>query len=263
MPESDTNHWFDDRCARAFWDQRQAVPYQELLADTARYLEPASGQVWLDLGCGGGQLTALLWKLSGGQLARITSADCAAVNAAAIDRLSRSLDPRPTPGQIAFQQLDLSAGLPGFADHSVDGVVSGLALSYAESRDPKTGKYNDDAYQRIFAEIFRVLKPGGQLVFSVNVPQPRFWRILWRSLGGAWKFSKAGKLLLNALRMQSYGGWLKREADRGRFHFLPIEELSTHLTRHGFTNLEHRISYAEQAYVVRVSKPAGVQVKVA
>jgi ubiquinone/menaquinone biosynthesis C-methylase UbiE len=75
------NHWFDDRCARAFWDQRQALPYRELLRDTAAWLDPRPGEHWLDLGCGCGQLTAQLWQRSGGGLARVVAVDCAAASA--------------------------------------------------------------------------------------------------------------------------------------------------------------------------------------
>ena len=41
----------------------------------------------LDLGCGGGQLTAQLWRLSGGHIGRIVAMDCAAANAEALERL--------------------------------------------------------------------------------------------------------------------------------------------------------------------------------
>jgi SAM-dependent methyltransferase len=255
VPETERNHWFDERCARAFWDQHQARPYQEMIRDIGRQLEPTPGQTWLDLGCGCGQLTALLWSLSDGSLARIVAADCAAVNAQAIDRLYRKLTPTPAHGQLAFQQLDFSQGLPGLSDNSFDGVVSGLALSYAESRDPVTQRYTCAAYDRVFAEIFRVLRPGGRLVFSVNVPEPNFWRILWKSLN-PFKITRPGRTLMNALRMQRYGTWLKREARRGRFHFLPIEDLRRRLEQVGYRQPWHQLSYARQAYVIRVFKPA-------
>ena len=253
-----TNHWLDDDCARAFWDQHKAAPYQELLRDTGRLLDPAPGERWLDLGCGGGQLTALLWRRSGGRLGGITALDCAAVNASALDRLRQRLTPPARPEQVRFLQGNFSDGLGQFADASFDGVVSGLALSYAEARDPVTGRYTDAAYNRALAEIQRVLKPGGRFVFSVNVPRPRFWRIFWKSLGIAFRLSKPGRVLVNGLRMQRYGRWLCREAEEGRFHFLPLPEIVARLQRTGFANITTQLSYAGQAYLLSARTAAAL-----
>jgi ubiquinone/menaquinone biosynthesis C-methylase UbiE len=258
MANHDPNHWLDENCARAFWDQRQALPYQELLSDTVRWLQPASGERWLDLGCGRGELTGALWSASKGQVAEIVSVDCNAVNAEALARLRRRLTPAPGPEQLRFLTGNFSDGLQQFSDGQFDGIVSGLAISYAESRDPVTGEYTDVAYQRLLAEMYRVLKPGGRLVFSVNVPRPRFWRIFWKSLSLALSVSKPGRVLLNSLSMLRYGRWLRREAARGRFHYLPIGEIAERLQQVGFSDFDHRLSFAEQAYVVRVHKPAQV-----
>ena len=48
--------------------------------------------------------------------------------------------------------------------------------------------------------------------------------------------------------MQRYGGWLKREARKGRFHFFPLGELLRRLGEAGFGPVEHRRSDAGQAY---------------
>lgn len=253
---SEINHWFDDKCARAFWDQHRALPYQELLEDTARWLRPQAGERWLDLGCGGGQLTTCLWQQSQGTLAEVVAVDAAAVNATAIDKLRGKLTPPPTAEQLRFAQGDFSKGLPQLRDSYFDGIVSGLAISYAEHRDPATGRYTDAAYNRLLGELYRVLKPGGRLVFSVNVPRPRFWRIFWKSLRLAPRLSKPGRVLWNALKMQSYGRWLCREAKRGRFHFYPVEDIVRRLELHGFTGIKHHLSYADQAYVIHADRPA-------
>jgi SAM-dependent methyltransferase len=250
MSTQDKNYWLDEKCARAFWDQKVALPYQELLQDTARWLEVGRGERWLDLGCGGGQLTALLWHKSGGHVKEIVSQDCNPANADAIAKLARHLTPPAGPGRIRFVPANFSVGLPHLADRSFDGIVSGLAISYAESRDPRTGKYTDEAYNRLLAEMARILRPGGQLVFSVNVPQVRFWPIFWKSLKQAFRISKPGRALLNGLKMQFYGRWLRREAKRGRFHYLPVEEIQARLQKVGFTDLKFRLSYAGQAYVI-------------
>src|SRR5947209_14543781 len=120
MAKAGKNYWFDDRCARAFRDQRQALPYRELLRDTATWLDPQPGEHWLDLGCGSGQLSAQLWNRSAARLARITASDCAAANADAIERLRRKLVPAPASDQLIFRLADFSQGLPHFATASFD-----------------------------------------------------------------------------------------------------------------------------------------------
>jgi SAM-dependent methyltransferase len=257
------NHWFDGRCARAFWDQRKALPYQELLNDTVALLDVRAGERWLDLGCGGGALTAELWRHSRGQVGQIVASDCSSTNNEAIAKLREKLSPRPAASQLIFHVGDFSRGLPDWESASFDGIVSGLAISYAESRDPHTGRYTDAAYNGLLAELFRVLKPGGRLVFSVNVPEPRFWKILWRSLWRGFRMSHARRAFMNALKMQSYGRWLKRAAREGRFHFLPLPELLARLERFSFAVAAHRTSYAGQAYVIRAEKRAAVQTRAA
>ena len=75
-----TNYWPRSSCAKAFWTQHELPAYQELLAVTVDWMDPHPGERWLDLGCGGGQLTRCLWEKSGGSLAEVVATDCAAAN---------------------------------------------------------------------------------------------------------------------------------------------------------------------------------------
>ena len=257
----ETNRWFCDETAQAFWDQHHALPYRELLSDTVNWCEPGMDEAWLDLGCGGGHLTAGLWLSSRGTVSRIQAADCAAINAQAIEKLTTKMQPAPKADQISFTTVDFSKGLPHFEDAVFDGIVSGLSISYAESLDLKTHRYTDDAYTRLYHEMHRVLKPGGKLVFSVNVPNPDFWKIVWKSLGKGLKLGKPIRTLHNVISMQRHGAWLKRESRRGRFHFVPLAGILQRLHQAGFVRWESKLSYADQAYLVRAWKPLATEVR--
>ncbi len=249
------NHWPDSTCARAFWGQQEIPPYKRLLADTIAWLDPKPGEDWLDLGCGCGRLTQGLWTRSQGTLARAVASDCAAINERAIAKLRADLQPGPTEEQLSFVHLDFSNGLPVWDDATFDGVVSGLAIQYAEHYSEERGCWTTDAYDRLLSEVFRVLRPGGRFVFSVNVPEPGWRRVALQSIHGVLRSRHPGRYLKNSLRLIRYGHWLTREARRGRFHYLPIDTIVEKLGTAGFNSIAHRLTYACQAYLVRCVKP--------
>jgi SAM-dependent methyltransferase len=229
--------------------------YQELLEHTVAWLEPRAGEHWLDLGCGCGQLSQALWQSSHGQIAEVIGLDCAAANAEAYEKLRGKLNPPATEAQVRFVPGDLSHGLASWPKGAFDGVVSGLAIQYAESFSTENGCWTTAAYDQVLGDVFSLLRPGGRFVFSVNVPGPSWGWVAWKSLGGVLRSRRFFKFLKHSWRLYSYGGWLKREARRGRFHYLPIASILDKLARAGYVGLEHRLSYAKQAYVIRAWKP--------
>lgn len=251
MPPTSANYWHDARCARAFWSQGELPAYQELLTDTIDWTEPQPGESWLDLGCGGGRLTRALWRKGGGKLAGIVALDCAEANEAALVRIAAEAG----TDRIHFRHADLSRGLPGFTDGSLDGVVSGLAIQYAEHFCEARGQWTREAYDRILGEVFRVLRPGRWFVFSVNVPEPAWLNLSLSGVLAACRSGRPVKFLKNSVRMLRYGGWLKQEARRGRFHYLPEEAVRAGLEAAGFGHIGSRLSYRGLAYVFRARKP--------
>jgi SAM-dependent methyltransferase len=252
-PSPSVNHWPDAKCAKAFWGQHELPPYLRLLADTADCLDPGAGERWLDLGCGCGQLTKTLWEKSHGELAEAAALDCAAVNKRVIERLRGEVQP-PADERMHFIHADFSAGLARWEDGRFDGVVSGLAIQYAESFSKDTGRWTTDAYDHLLREVRRVLKGSGRFVFSVNVPDPAWARVGLHSFSGVFRSPKPGRYLRNMLRMYRYGRWLTQESRKGRFHYLPIQAIVSRLTAAGFVGIEHRLTYCNQAYLVRCRK---------
>jgi ubiquinone/menaquinone biosynthesis C-methylase UbiE len=255
MSVAHVNYWPDSKCARAFWGQQEIPPYRRLLADTARWLEPCAGDRWLDLGCGCGQLTKVLWEKTGGRIGQITSLDVAAENEIAINRMRRNLTPPDEDGRIQFCCGNISEGLASWPDQSVDGVVSGLAIQYAESYSEALGRFTTEAYDRLLREVCRVLRPARTFVFSVNVPEPGWGTVALHSALGVFRADRPLRYLGRSLRMMRYGRWLKREARTGRFHFLPDHVIRRKLLSAGFTEVDHCLTYAGQAYVFRCRRP--------
>jgi ubiquinone/menaquinone biosynthesis C-methylase UbiE len=249
-----TNLWPSDKCAKAFWAQQDALPYQQLLRDTVDWAHPGAGERWLDLGCGGGPISRALWEKTGGTIGGIVGLDCAGVNAVSYRRLRETLTPAE-PDRIQFIHSDFSDGLDLFADNSFDNAVSGLSMSYAEDYDSAAGRWTTAAYDHLLGELRRVIRPGGRLVFSVNVPEPSWGRVAWHSMPGLLRTGHTLQFLKRSWRMLRYGAWLKREARTGRFHYFPAGEVTRRLAGAGFVSIAHRMSYCDQAYIFRAMKP--------
>jgi ubiquinone/menaquinone biosynthesis C-methylase UbiE len=249
------NYWPDTKCARAFWSQQEVPPYRRLLADTTAWLDPRPGERWLDLGCGSGQLTRALWEASEGTLSQIVALDCAASNERSISKVRNLVRPTPAPGQMRFVHGNFSHGLGEWEDGWFDGAVSGLAIQYAESYSEELGGWTTDAYDHLLTEVWRVLRGGGHFVFSVNVPEPAWYKIALHGAHGFFTARRPLRYVKNAFRMLRYGSWLKREARRGRFHYLPVPTICEKLTAAGFVAIEHRVTFAGQAYLFRCRRP--------
>lgn len=253
MSSRTANYWPDSKCAKAFWGQNELLPYQELFADTVAWLEPRPDESWLDLGCGAGRLSRAIWNETAGQVREVIGLDCAAANGAVYDRFRASLAPGARD-RFQFVAADFSDGLAAWPSHRFNGVVSGLAISYAESYSESESRWTQAAYDRILQEVHRILTPGGRFVFSVNVPNPAWGTVARAALRNLFRNKRPQIFLLKAWRMWRYGGWLKREARRGRFHYLPLEDIEQKLMAFGFRSIESRLSFANQAYLIRARK---------
>jgi ubiquinone/menaquinone biosynthesis C-methylase UbiE len=249
------NYWPDSACARAFWGQQELPPYQQLLADTSAWLLPRAGERWLDLGCGCGKLTEALWQNSNGTVGEIVGLDCAGDNALAFQQLRSRVRPNDADERIRFVHADFSSGLRSWEGGRFDGIVSGLAIQYAESYSQELRQWTTHAYDRLLADVHRLLRAGGSFVFSVNVPEPSFFKVALYSIWGAFDARRTVRYTERAFRMWRYGAWLKQEARKGRFHYLPLPTVIRKLKDCGFADIDHRLTFAGTAYLIRCRKP--------
>ena len=127
-----------DRLPDVVWESSAAV------GNPFKLGEIGSGQTVLDIGCGAGA-DACVAALNVGNTGKVVGVDCtpAMIDKARKNARHAALD------NIEFHEADI-ANLP-IADNSVDVVISNGAINLSENKD------------KVFQELFRVLKPGGRL----------------------------------------------------------------------------------------------------
>jgi SAM-dependent methyltransferase len=118
---------------------------------TLSLLPPVEGTCVLDAGCGPGVYAE--WLVERG--AEVVALDVSPT----MIRLARER----VGGRVRLVQADLGCDLDFLADRSFDLVLSALALDYV--RD----------WASVFKEFFRVLRPGGHLVFSSAHPFDEYY----------------------------------------------------------------------------------------
>ncbi|MDD2534601.1 MAG: methyltransferase domain-containing protein, partial [Eubacteriales bacterium] len=116
------------------------------------FLNIKLGETILDLGCGRGRETFEAAHLAG-PTGRAVGLD---LTQAMVDKASatatESLDVQSGRIHVEFVQGDIER-LP-FADDSFDAIISSCVINHAQDK------------QRVYREIFRILRPGGRFVIS-------------------------------------------------------------------------------------------------
>jgi ubiquinone/menaquinone biosynthesis C-methylase UbiE len=209
----------------------------------------------LDLGCGSGRLIRSIWEKSHGSVNTIVGLDISPTALRYARNSIANLSPKPGPERIQLIQADFGGGLwMPFRSSSFDGVTAGLSISYADHWDPDRQAWSNQSYVKLLKDIFVLLKNGGSLVFSSNVPNPNFRRIAsesWREIFLTWKLPLAigvSSIMLYQAR------WLKDCVKKGRFYYLPVDEITKTLRLVGFKDVKYELTYAEQAWVFRAIK---------
>ncbi len=136
---------FDEKTTRLLDDAYAGADFSRRRRASFDALEPATGDVILDLGCGNGLLTLDLSRAVGpsGRIVALDASD---------DMLKSARDRCRGRDNIAF--VEATAQASGLPDASVDKVVSLQVFEYFDDLDGP------------LAELARVMKPGGRLVIG-------------------------------------------------------------------------------------------------
>jgi ubiquinone/menaquinone biosynthesis C-methylase UbiE len=116
-------------------------------AEIPRLLDLKRGSSVLEIGCGSGGYALHVAEKVGCQVVGLD------INEAGIRNASHLAQARGLESQVNFEQCDVSKGLR-FEEETFDAVFSNDVLCHVPGRAD------------VFGEMFRVLKPGGRMLFS-------------------------------------------------------------------------------------------------
>jgi SAM-dependent methyltransferase len=250
----DRNLWKNDLVAIAYSYQQKAPPYLELIQTMERCIDAKAGELWLDVGCGSGRLIESIWTKSSGLIRGVIGLDVSYKGLVIARKAVEKVHMKALHTKVHFLQADISKNLAGIRPNLIDGVTAGLCLSYAEHWNDVEKKWDKKALISLISEIHTVLREGGRLIFSTNIPKANFTLIAlrsWKEILLSWK---APIHLLVSLIMLVQSRWLTHCVAIGRFHYLPANEWVGYLMKAGFRSVHYELTYAGQAWVFSALK---------
>ena len=223
--------------------------YHDLKKHVGELIDPQEGEVWFDPGCGRLPMSELIWQRSEGKLKEIWAADI--ILAPAKERLGQLKKSHP----IRLIYADLQEKLP-FPDNLFDGIVGNYIFTFLAEFE---GQRGTAALKGVLREMFRVLKPGGQLVWTM--PKKNASNLLGLLLSIKYILNPLRWLKfkvfvpLAAIKTAKYTRQIEKKGKRGIYNLLTKREYEEILTSAGFVDSEWRTTFAGQCWVNNVYKP--------
>lgn len=251
--------WLDEL---KFWEEYSKIysnleksrPYDNLSDSIKEMLQPQKADIWLDAGCGPLRVSELIFDKSKGEVRAIEGVDI--VLEPARQKLAKLLEKHRIHLPVNLTYASMTDPLP-YPDDFFDGIGANLILSYVVDFLGMTGKA---ALESVLREMFRLLKPGGHLVWSTPKYKVQFAWVFLASLPDMLNIyeyiaHKDVTRILQGTRILKHALAIQRKGKEGIYTFLPKDELESLLKKIGFVNLAWKKTFAQQVWVNRAYKP--------
>jgi len=221
--------------------------YEELKNGIGEFLGSPEG-CWFDAGCGNLPVSRWILEKAQGSI-QIWAGDID------IDGANEVIGQIKDAHMITILQTDLRERWP-FPNDFFDGIVGNHVFTFL-TRSPKMG---EEVLKDVLQEAYRVLKPGGMLIWTMPKKNANtLYGLLCclKYLLDPSRWRKHGRSLpLTTLRAMKYTREIERKGKKGLYILLEKEECERILRSVGFTDLEWKDVFARQSWLSRAKKPA-------
>lgn len=244
---------FWEEYGRIYFNLEKARPYNNLTNCIERHIEPKEGEVWFDVGCGPLTISELIYEKSKGGVKQIEAIDV--VLKPAREKLAR-LSKSGRHLQVNLNYASITDSLP-YKDNFFDGIGANLILPYVIDFMGSCGK---SALEGVLREMFRVLKPGGHMVWSTPKNGVNFLWVFIASIPDMlnvyeYIVRKDITRILQGTRILSHALAIQKKGKEGEYTFLARSEIENMLLNIGFINPKWEKTFTKQVWVNKVYKP--------
>jgi len=244
-----------------FWEEygeiysnlEKTIPYHNLIKSIKKFIEPKENDVWLDVGCGPLSVSELICDKSNKKVRMIEAIDV--VLKPAKEKIGK-LNTCSTSLPVRLKYASITDVLP-YPDNFFDGIGANLVLPYVIDFQGKRGK---EAFEGVMREMFRILKPGGHVVWSTPKLGVNFIWVFIASIPDMLNIyeyivHKDYTRILQGTRILKHALTIQKKGKEGVYTFLSEEELKSLLEKIGFVEQSWEKTFAQQAWVNRAYKP--------
>lgn len=241
---------FWEEYAKIYYNLEKANPYYHLSKVVEDFIDPKPGDICLDVGCGPAKMSQIIWKKSGKKVKKIVGIDT--VLRPARETLKKIKYSFP----LELKYASIGQKLP-FPDDYFNVVVANLILPYVVDFEEKRGI---EAFKAVLREMYRVLSPGGHIVWSTPKKDVHFQWVFVASIPDMLNIyeyivNKDITRILQGTRILKHALEIQQKGRDGIYTFLPKKELKDLLLKTGFINPTWKKTFTRQVWVNRVEKP--------
>ena len=241
---------FWEEYAKIYYNLEKARPYYHLSKTIEEFIDPKLGDICLDVGCGHLKMSQIIWEKSERRIEKIIGIDIVLRPAReTLKKMGYSI-----PLEIRYASIGQK--LP-FPDGCFNVIVANLILPYVIDFEEKRGK---EAFKAVLGEMYRVLSPGGHMIWSTPKKNVHFQWVFVASIPDMLNIyeyivNKDVTRILQGTRILRHALEIQQKGRDGIYTFLPKKELEDLLLKTGFANLVWEETFARQVWVNRAEKP--------